>query len=409
MDQLLLHESLLMHDLILNLISYTKYKQLNLGYFPLPKSNSTMDSDSDSEDSITIPPEIITDILYRLPAKSLGRFRCVSKDWLSLISEPQFIKTHTNTLNRNHLIFTSNEISLYSLPSDQSDAVSKPKKLRIQLPPADVFTFHGSCDGLVLGSADCGGFDCVHTLVVLNPTTSEIVKLPESGYEMIDNLIEVDIIYGFGYDSLTDDYKIVTISYFHYNDLIPPDVMSVHVYSLKSKTWRWVIDSPYDHSYGKCLPGVLVNGFLHWIAIKASDGLPVIVAFSLADERFIEVPLPELSNDVNIMCNKYCKLVALGEKLCLFLEVKGEVWLMNEYRVRESWIKIEIQGLNETPMVEPLIFYEDGKILLVSNDGIWIYDVEERTLCRNVDVSWNVKALKVRCTYVESLISPKFS
>ncbi|KAI3713767.1 hypothetical protein L1987_72353 [Smallanthus sonchifolius] len=349
-----------------------------------------------------IPPEIITNILHRLPAKSLGRFRRVSKNWLAQISEPQFIKAHQNTHNHNHLICDSINGSLYSIPFNQHE--ENPKKLTLKLPRSDLFIFHGSCNGLVLGSAD--DFVNAHSLIVLNPTTKEFVELPESDYEMINNLLEIDIMYGFGYDSLTDDYKVVTISYFHYNYLIPPDNMSVHVYSLRNKTWKWVIDSPYDHSHGKSLPGVFVNGFLHWIANKGSDHLPVIVAFSLADEKFSEVASPNLG-DNDIMSRSDCRLVVGGEKLGIFVE--DEMWLMNEYAVRESWSKILIHGFNEIPVVEPKIFCDDGKIVLVSGDRMWIYDVEGKSFCKSIDLSGNVKGSKVKGAYVESLVSPKFS
>ncbi|KAL0798184.1 hypothetical protein Bca101_053358 [Brassica carinata] len=39
------------------------------------------------------PSELISEILLRLPAKSVGRFRCVSKLWLSITTDPCFIKS----------------------------------------------------------------------------------------------------------------------------------------------------------------------------------------------------------------------------------------------------------------------------------------------------------------------------
>lgn len=348
------------------------------------------------------PPEIITNILYRLPAKSLGRFRCVSKSWQAQLSEPQFIKHHQNTLNRNQLICASFSSSLYSLPCNQLE--ENPKKLSSELPHADIFIFLGSCNGLVLGFAE--DFVNAHSLVVFNPTTTKFVELPESGYEMVNKLLEIDIMYGFGYDASTDDYKVVTISYFRYNFMRRPDNMFVHIYSLRNNTWKCGIDSPYDHSHGRSLHGVFVNGFLHWIANKGSNRVPVIVAFNLADETFGEVPLPNLDCHVDIMSKSSCKLVAFGEKLGLFME--DSVWLMNEYGVRESWSEILIHGLHEIPMIERKIFYEDGKLLLVSSGLIWIYDVEEGSFCRTIDISRNVTGLKVKGGYVESLVSPKF-
>ncbi|CAI9117927.1 OLC1v1019419C1 [Oldenlandia corymbosa var. corymbosa] len=41
---------------------------------------------------INLPDELIIEILTWLPAKTLLRFRCVSKSWRALISTPKFIK-----------------------------------------------------------------------------------------------------------------------------------------------------------------------------------------------------------------------------------------------------------------------------------------------------------------------------
>ncbi|KAI3698399.1 hypothetical protein L2E82_41915 [Cichorium intybus] len=357
-----------------------------------------------SEGSIRIPPEIINNILYRLPAKSLGRFKSVSKDWLSLISEPQFIKTHHNTHKRCHLI-VSNHHRLCSLqfPRHEAEPVPEPTNIRFELHYLNL-TIHGSCNGLVLVSGH--DFASVH-IVVLNPTTGEFVECQHPIMRTLVDFLEIEIMYGFGYDSVTDDYKVVTISYFHNSYLIPPDNMSIHVYSLRTNTWKEVTDSPYDHSHWRSLPGVFVDGFLHWVANKDSDHSPVIIAFSLADEKFYELPSPNLHNNAVVMSRIACNLIVLGGKLAIF--VKDEVWLMNEYGVRESWTKILVNGLDGIPIVEPMSLYVSGKFLLVSHDFLLVYDVEETTFCKIVNVSRKIKGLRIRGTYVESLVSPKFS
>jgi len=41
-----------------------------------------------------LPHELIIEILLRLPVKSLIRFKCVSKSWFCLISDPHFANSH---------------------------------------------------------------------------------------------------------------------------------------------------------------------------------------------------------------------------------------------------------------------------------------------------------------------------
>ncbi|KAJ6976543.1 hypothetical protein D5086_022765 [Populus alba] len=40
--------------------------------------------------------DLVTEILLRVPAKPLLKFKCVSKQWLSLISDPKFCVSHTH-------------------------------------------------------------------------------------------------------------------------------------------------------------------------------------------------------------------------------------------------------------------------------------------------------------------------
>lgn len=72
-----------------------------------------------------------------------------------------------------------------------------------------------------------------------------------------------------------------------------------------------MIDYAYDNSYDygfNGYTGVFVNGFVHWIAKKKSNILHVIVAFSLADEIFSEVPWPKLRGSIDIVSKNDCRL-----------------------------------------------------------------------------------------------------
>ncbi|RAL51931.1 hypothetical protein DM860_010649 [Cuscuta australis] len=42
----------------------------------------------------SLPEDIITDILSRIPVKSLTRFQCVSRQWRTLIKTPSFAAEH---------------------------------------------------------------------------------------------------------------------------------------------------------------------------------------------------------------------------------------------------------------------------------------------------------------------------
>ena len=98
-----------------------------------------------------------------------------------------------------------------------------------------------------------------------------------------------------------------------------------------------------------------------------------------------------------------------GEKLAIFHDVKGEVWLMNEYGVKESLTKIVIRGLDNIPKVKPHIFYDEGKLLAVTRDQVLTYNPEEQTFCKSVDVISNLKEWRIISGYVECLVSPKFA
>ncbi|GKB70013.1 F-box associated domain containing protein [Tanacetum coccineum] len=230
-----------------------------------------------------IPHDIIIDILCRLPTESLALFRCVSKEWLSLLTDPLFIRTHQKTFNRNRFIFKSDDDgSLYSVPynNHHEEAVSTLTKLDFGFYRINCIL--GSFHGLVLASAYKR--DIYAALLVLNPTTKDYVELPTSNQKQFFGMK------GIGYDSVSHDYKVVVISSFD------KYCGNVYVFNLRTNTWKQATYSPYHYN--------------------KKSGMS-------ADEKLSELPLPTLYNEVDIVSDSDTKLVALGEKLAIFHELKG--------------------------------------------------------------------------------------
>ncbi|KAJ0727734.1 putative F-box domain-containing protein [Helianthus annuus] len=75
------------------------------------QSRTTTDDRLAKKAKISVPIEIIEEILSRLPVESIIRFRSVSKPWLSRISHPSFTKLHSTRSTRSALFFSAYDSS----------------------------------------------------------------------------------------------------------------------------------------------------------------------------------------------------------------------------------------------------------------------------------------------------------
>ncbi|GKB47813.1 F-box protein CPR1-like protein [Tanacetum coccineum] len=175
-----------------------------------------------------IPNEIYEEILVRLDVENLLRCKSVCKSWKSLISHPRFIEAHwkrrCNNNDNGHAIFP-----IYT----------RRKALK--------YYIVGSARGLVCINSFSGD-----EIIVANPWTREekIFKMPH---------VTEFSCWGFGYDSLTDDYKVVLG--IEDNEM---DQTSFQVLSLKSNVWKNIGHVNYRCSKPQRL-GTFCNEALHWV------------------------------------------------------------------------------------------------------------------------------------------------
>ncbi|GJR74069.1 putative F-box domain containing protein [Tanacetum coccineum] len=247
--------------------------------------------------------DVAVEVLLRLPVIDLIRCKSVCKSWYSLISSPSFIITHykfshkEDKNNKQH----ANRRFVYYLSSIQ-----------------------GSSNGLVCISS----YD--NQICLTNPSTREIRNLQKPPM-LTKNVSHVDSRYGFGYDSSTDDYKLVM----SINQ--GSDGTLVQILSLKSNVWK--LFGHVNYGFHDSKPGILFNGALHWFWYNANDIYKkYIMCFDLAKEEFREIPQPEdWRYDVSIHA-----LGIFEDSLCIFDERNDDgrpygIWVMKKYNVKQSW------------------------------------------------------------------------
>ncbi|CAM8918419.1 unnamed protein product [Rhodiola kirilowii] len=136
-----------------------------------------------------LPHDVIVDILSRLPCKSLLKFRCVSKQWNSIIRSHKFNKLQ---LSKSISDTSRQRVLLRLKPSfcsinydDLDDFVEGHFEVisREDVPPllADVYFLYGS---YVVGQ--CHGLFCIKQIkweetsfILWNPTTRESKEMGE--------------------------------------------------------------------------------------------------------------------------------------------------------------------------------------------------------------------------------------
>ncbi|XP_059629169.1 F-box/kelch-repeat protein At3g23880-like [Cornus florida] len=163
----------------------------------------------------SLPCDLIFNILLGLPVKSILRFKCVCKSWLTLFTDPDSVKKHLSRSQTSKLIVSCRSSTscptLLVVPTCGTDGENRdPRPIHHIETRGRKFNILGSCDGLVLyGTGPNPDRRYSNRLYLLNPSTGKHLSIEN----ITDSESNSDSAsYGFGYDESIDDFKVVAIS-----------------------------------------------------------------------------------------------------------------------------------------------------------------------------------------------------
>lgn len=312
-----------------------------------------------------IPFDLTREILVRLPAKSLMRFRCVSKQWASLTSDKDFINSFTTrSQERSCLLlnFQKNDKQVFV-------SLSQHKNLETCLPHVE--DYH-----LTLKKEDrykpCFQFQSVHGLVSFHYLTHIVVWNPSVGeYATFQKPDRPTMTKSYlGYDiPIGNTYKLLSMSY--------SCTDQTHVLTLGvQESWRRITDIP-----GGSFPckGICINGVLYYIV---GNGVSKeIVSFDVRTEKFKLIQTQS--------CMQY---YVKNNKLSL-VSYKGRLaWVILESLFYKLWVleDAEKEEWSCQEFCSPYSPYDpiakvDCFLSGVTDDGEFVY----------VSVSWQDKEIHV--------------
>ncbi|XVE62455.1 hypothetical protein DITRI_Ditri06bG0119400 [Diplodiscus trichospermus] len=215
---------------------------------------------SSAADAITSNQDLLIEILLRVPAKPLLKFKSVSKQWLSLISSSKFCLSHAHR-HRDNASLTAAAILFHSGTSQNPPGGFYIIPFKNQCTKAPLFDnlndpdvkIMQSCNGLLL----CRFCDKSLSLkyFICNPTTKKVrmVSFPQvEGFVYAVNL---------AFNPLKSaDYKIISIRRLIW---VSPR-FQVDIFSSKTDSWIVkVLNFTTDENIW-LNSGVFCNGAIHW-------------------------------------------------------------------------------------------------------------------------------------------------
>ncbi|KAJ0052554.1 hypothetical protein Pint_01898 [Pistacia integerrima] len=308
-----------------------------------------------------LPPEVVVNILSRLPITSLLQCKLVCRAWRSLSKDPHLVSMRFSCVGKNDpsLILHCDypiQNQLYSLDLSAHDEDNL-RVNKICVPTLPEYEVIGSCKGLL---CLCDSLTKTQ-FYIYNPFTRDHKQLLKS---IEFPIREVAFRFRFGSHPITKEYKVLNIVY----------------HRTKPRTVR----NPVQIYRPESQVQIFTLGFIGRLGHRGMVQIARSSPLDLADEQFRVVPKPTCGG----LDGCSFSLVALGGCLSAAVSHKNgqiEIWVMKDYDVKESWTKDFSIGthvprglekkvpksfraskfLNHFPIIRVLCLMKNGNILLV--------------------------------------------
>ncbi|XP_019086218.1 PREDICTED: putative F-box protein At4g21240 [Camelina sativa] len=250
------------------------------------------ENDKISSDHEYIPIDLTREILMRLPAKSILRFHCVSKLWLSITTQQDFINSFT---------VRQSSIPPQSLLLTFTDSDIERKRFFCMLPLNEKSTSYSDVDNfhIMPPLKDCRQYSCSSIsinglitfgnkteIVIWNPTMKEHITLLKP--KTVGSLLE--------YDPMDNTYKLLLMGC--YSDKLEEEYQNPQILTLGSQeSWRVTKNSPHHLASSDyyCIKGVVyyrayISSFPK--EILAMRFKRIIMSFDVRSEQFKSIQIP---------------------------------------------------------------------------------------------------------------------
>ncbi|CAN6197129.1 unnamed protein product [Urochloa humidicola] len=239
-----------------------------------------------------LPDDPLAEILSRFPAKSLCRFKCVSKPWRDLIAGRPRCRKFPQTLQG--FIYGDGEAHagenyghFINLLGKSSPLIDPSFAFLTKLPWVEKIVLLGSCNGLLLfGHRRASDVYDSLGYIVCNPATEQWVAVPSSGWcpwpdseaeDDEDDFTEEDVLTHLVFDpAVSPHFQLIQLWQKSYRELA-----GVHTYSSETGVWRaneagdwkkWGLDAILSSA------GCPFNGMVHLKLDDVYERRSIIVA-----------------------------------------------------------------------------------------------------------------------------------